>query len=48
MKELKSFTAETATELARDSIKKRIKPGDQAYLIDKAIERLDTLIESGQ
>ena len=48
MKELKSFTAETATEFARDSIKKRIKPGDQAYLIDKAIERLDTLIESGQ
>lgn len=48
MKDLKSFTAETATELARENIKKKIRPGDHAYLIDKAIERLDTLLENGQ
>lgn len=48
MKELKSFAAETATELARENIKKRIKSSDQARLIDEAIERLDSLLEQGR
>ena len=43
IKELKTHAADLATSLARESILKKIKPTDQASLIDKSIDRLDSL-----
>jgi F-type H+-transporting ATPase subunit b len=43
--ELKGYAAETATSLARERIRKRLTPADQAALIDRSIERLSRLHE---
>jgi len=51
IRELKEYTAELATALAEEQIKRRLSPEVQAELIDKSIERLDKLYEksdSGQ
>lgn len=42
---LKEYTAELATALAEERIKKKISPEGQFLLIDKSIERLDELYE---
>ena len=44
-RELKIFAVEKASEKARERIKSRIKPENQPALIDKSIERLETLYE---
>jgi F0F1-type ATP synthase membrane subunit b/b' len=43
--ELKAYAAEKGTSLARERIRKRLTPGDQAALIDKSIERLSRFYE---
>ncbi len=51
IRELKEYTAELATALAEEQIKRKMSSEVQAELIDKSIERLDTLYEksdSGQ
>ncbi len=51
IRELKEYTAELATALAEEQIKKKMSSEFQAELIDKSIERLDALYEksdSGQ
>ena len=45
IKDLKEYTAELATALAEERIKKKLSPEDQSFLIDKSIERLDKLYE---
>jgi len=45
LQELKAFAARRATELAREKIRKRLTPADQAALIDKSIERLSGFYE---
>jgi F0F1-type ATP synthase membrane subunit b/b' len=45
VRELKAYAAEKATSLARERIRKRLTPADQAALIDKSIERLSRLHE---
>jgi F0F1-type ATP synthase membrane subunit b/b' len=42
---LKSYAAEAAASLARERIRKKLTPGDQAALIDKSIEKLTELHE---
>jgi F0F1-type ATP synthase membrane subunit b/b' len=43
--ELKAYAAERGTSLARERIRKKLTPGDQAALIDKSIERLSKFYE---
>ncbi len=43
--DLKEYTAEMASALAEERIKKKMSPGDQSFLIDKCIEKLDELYE---
>ena len=43
--ELKAYAAQRATELARERIRQRLTPADQAALIDKSIERLSEFHE---
>jgi len=45
IQDLKEYTAELATELAEERIKKRMSPEDQYLLIDKSIVKLDKLYE---
>lgn len=45
IQELRAYTAELATQLARDRIKESIKKKDQSALIDRSIEKLETLYE---
>jgi len=45
IRELKEYTAELATALAEEQIKRKMSPEVQAALIDKSIERLDKLYE---
>ncbi|MDH4258629.1 MAG: ATP synthase F0 subunit B [Candidatus Aminicenantes bacterium] len=51
IRELKEYTAELATALAEEQIKRKMSPEVQAALINKSIERLDKIYEksdSGQ
>jgi F0F1-type ATP synthase membrane subunit b/b' len=43
--ELKAYAAERGTSLARERIRKKLTPTDQAALIDKSIERLSRFYE---
>jgi len=43
--ELKTYAAERGTSLARERIRKKLTPADQADLIDKSIERLSQFYE---
>jgi len=43
MRELKMFAAERATSIARENIKNKITAADQEAMIDRAIDRLDSL-----
>jgi F0F1-type ATP synthase membrane subunit b/b' len=43
--ELKAYAAERGTSLARERIRRKLTPGDQAALIDKSIERLSRFYE---
>jgi F-type H+-transporting ATPase subunit b len=43
--ELRAYAAEAATALARERIRKRLTPADQAALIEKSITRLASLHE---
>ncbi len=45
IQDLKQYTAELASALAEDRIKKKMSPEDQSFLIDKSIEKLDELYE---
>jgi F-type H+-transporting ATPase subunit b len=45
LRELRTHAAEEATSLARERIRNRLTPEDQAALIDKSIERLSRLHE---
>ncbi len=45
IRNLKEYTAELATALAEETLKKRLSPEDQSLLINKSIERLDGLYE---
>jgi len=45
MQELKAYAVEIATTLARERIMKKITPEDQIILINRSIERLETLYE---
>jgi F-type H+-transporting ATPase subunit b len=45
LQELKAYAAQRATELARERIRQRLTPADQATLIDKSIERLSEFHE---
>lgn len=45
IRELKEYTAELATALAEEQIKKKMSPEVQVEIIDKSIERLDKLYE---
>lgn len=45
IQDLKEYTAELATELAEERIKKKMSPEDQYLLIDKSIVKLDKLYE---
>ncbi len=45
VREIKEFAAALATDLARTKIQGRLTEEDQSSLIDKSIERLDTLHE---
>ena len=45
LRELKAYAAERGTSLARERIRKKLTPADQAALIDKSIERLSRFYE---
>lgn len=45
IQDLKQYTAELASALAEERIKKKMSPEDQSFLIDKSIEKLDELYE---
>jgi F0F1-type ATP synthase membrane subunit b/b' len=45
IRELTAYAAEKATSLARERIRKKLTPKDQAVLVDKSIERLSRLHE---
>ncbi len=45
IKELKQYTAELASALAEERIRKRMSREDQSFFIDKSIEKLDELYE---
>jgi len=45
LRELRAHAAEMATALARERIRKKLTPKDQAALIDRSIERLSRLHE---
>jgi F-type H+-transporting ATPase subunit b len=45
IKDLKQYTAELASALAEERIKKKMSPEDQFFLIDKSIEKLEELYE---
>ncbi len=45
IRDLKEYTAEMASALAEERIKKKMSPEDQYFLIDKSIEKLDELYE---
>jgi F-type H+-transporting ATPase subunit b len=45
IQDLKEYTAELASALAEERIKKKMSPEDQSFLIDKSIEKLDELYE---
>ena len=45
IKELREHTAELATKLAQERIKKKLTPETQSSLLDKSIERLEKLYE---
>ena len=45
IQDLKQYTAELASALAEERIKKKMSPKDQSFLIDKSIEKLDELYE---
>ncbi len=43
--ELRAYAAEAATALARERIRRRLTPADQAALIERSIDRLSSLHE---
>ncbi len=45
LREIKAYAAEKGTSLARERIRKKLTPADQAALIDKSIERLSRFYE---
>lgn len=45
IKELREHTAELATKLAQERIRKRLTPENQSLLLDKSIERFEKLYE---
>lgn len=45
IQELKAYTAEVAVTIAREKIRKNIRPESQAVLIDRSIKKLETLYE---
>jgi F-type H+-transporting ATPase subunit b len=45
IQDLKQYTAELASALAEQRIKKKMSPEDQSFFIDKSIEKLDELYE---
>jgi len=45
IQDLKQYTAELASALAEERIKKKMSPEDQSFLIDKSIGKLDELYE---
>jgi F-type H+-transporting ATPase subunit b len=45
IQELKAYTAEVAITIAREKIRKNIRPENQAILIDRSIKKLETLYE---
>lgn len=45
IQDLKQYTAELASALAEERIKKKMSPEDQSFFIDKSIEKLDELYE---
>lgn len=45
IQDLKQYTAELASALAEERIKKKMSREDQSFLIDKSIEKLDELYE---
>ncbi len=45
IQDLKQYTAELASALAEERIKKKLSPEDQSFLIDKSIEKFDELHE---
>lgn len=45
VRELKAYAAEAATAIARDRLRGRLAPEDQAALVDRSIERLSKLHE---
>ncbi|MCK4337087.1 MAG: ATP synthase F0 subunit B [Candidatus Aminicenantes bacterium] len=45
IQELKAYTAEVAVTIAREKIRKNMRPESQAILIDRSIKKLETLYE---
>lgn len=45
IKELREYTAELATKLAQERIRKKLTPETQSLLLDKSIERFEKLYE---
>ncbi len=45
IQELKTYTAEVSITIAREKIRKKMRPESQAILIDRSIKKLETLYE---